>query len=159
MWSKHKLESGLIFYYNAEQNKSVWNNPPPDAVVHEAPVLIPVPDDHGLVSDSKISITNNNNQATQLQNSALVTTEEVSVDTFLMNALAGVQNQQPLISPEQWNSPPDNTCVAVGNKRFKSNNSSASSAAATNPYLHQVAAIHALSGTNADDNGGKWLVR
>ncbi|RYH29853.1 hypothetical protein EON65_07170 [archaeon] len=41
MWTKHITEGGKVFYYNAEQNRSLWQ-PPPDSMVHEAPNLKPI---------------------------------------------------------------------------------------------------------------------
>lgn len=39
MWTKHLMEEGKAYYFNASQNRSVWN-PPPDSVVHEASKLL-----------------------------------------------------------------------------------------------------------------------
>lgn len=38
MWTKHIASDGRTFYFNAAQNRSVWQ-PPHDAVLHEAPNL------------------------------------------------------------------------------------------------------------------------
>lgn len=46
MWTKHFTKEGKVYYFNAALNKSVWNSPPSDTVVHEAPNLkIPEADD------------------------------------------------------------------------------------------------------------------
>ncbi len=41
MWTKHLTTEGKVFYFNAAQNRSVWN-PPPESVVHEAPNIKPI---------------------------------------------------------------------------------------------------------------------
>lgn len=55
MWTKYVTEDGKVFYYNAEQNRSLWQ-PPVDSLVHEAPCLKPITSAAAPPSSSSLSV-------------------------------------------------------------------------------------------------------
>ena len=113
MWTKHIGTDSKVFYFNAEQNNSVWE-PPPDSIVHEAPVLVPIAINIPLIPPKTIFDANSNSEWKE-NNKLLV--DPPSGETVVSRgaAVAGVGYANSVESESSISLP------TTKNKRFKPN--------------------------------------
>lgn len=94
MWTKQYAADGKAFYFNAAQNRSVWQ-PPPDSIVHEAPELYqPTEEDYNRTENEKAMLA--------------FTQQSISVETDPTHEDADTALQLGQIHhPENFDSAPD----------------------------------------------------
>ena len=152
MWTKHYTAEGLVYFYNASLNQSVWH-PPDNGIIHIAPYL-EYQSDHTSTSQythighdtaglpiSVLPDSNDNNVMSQSGDTDVLARDGLSNSHTTENSTAR---------------PKGNTA-----KRFKSNQSNEESSAQNtfeSSYLRQKAELEAMMGCKKDDSS-KWLVR
>lgn len=149
MWTKHFTAEGLVFFYNASLNQSVWH-PPENGIVHIAPYL-------GYESAPAAQYSHTGHDT-----NALFGLELTNADDAVKTAL----NETSELSHNgatNLTSAETNVVRAKGNtsKRFKSNQNNEESNAGNlieSSYLRQKAELEAMMGCKKDDSS-KWLVR
>ena len=165
MWTKHCTADDKVFYFNAEQNKSLWV-PPPDSVIHEATTIIPIDATQNIISmDMPTSSTINDSMnkkaailATTTIPNEISTNSSLPIepiilsdaDLFLQETFKNIQSNAN-----------QNTHIhSSGNKRFKSNSTSNynNNDNTNSEYQRLVNEIQESTGTKGNE-GGKWLVR
>eukprot|EP01031_Cornospumella_fuschlensis_P033375 gene33375-40379_t len=178
MWTKHVTEGGKVFYYNAEQSRSLWQ-PPTDSLVHEAPYLKPIlsslsPPSSSIFQQPKplveapasnssdpasLDSTKNEAMAAELIDAAL-SWSQTAIAPVPPNPVtfASVDSNPNKPHPTQPSIYPTTTT----NKRFKKRTLSegeGEGGGAASEYLRQKSELQKMMGGAGDDDASKWLVR
>lgn len=151
MWTKHFTADGLVYFYNASLNQSVWH-PPENGIVHIAPFL-------EYQSQSELHYVYN----TELEPAVRHVSDPTSSNNDSVAGSAGGINALANDGSTSSHAVDNSTVRAKGNtaKRFKSNHTNEEDSTqntSESSYLRQKAELEAMMGCKKDDSS-KWLVR